>query len=49
MIKLSFLFIAVFFTTVNISRIFYKQQIFPINFILQSIGITGFIWLQWLN
>lgn len=47
-LKIVFLLLAVLFTIVNIGRIYYKQQIPVMNFILQAIGITGFIYMQWL-
>lgn len=48
MFKLLFLFIAIWFTTVNISRMRMRSNIPAVNFIIQAIGITGFIYLQWL-
>jgi len=48
MLKLICLFVAVLFTIVNIVGLGFKNPIPPINFILQSAGITGFIYLQWL-
>ena len=47
-LKIIFLFLAVFFTVVNASRLYGKQNTPPINFIAQAIGITGFIVIQWL-
>ena len=49
MLKLLFLFLAVMWTLVNTARFIGKQDIPALNFILQAIGITGFIWLQWLQ
>ena len=49
MVKLGFLFIAVWFTIVNVGRISLQNKLPPINLLLQAIGITGFVWLQWIN
>lgn len=47
-VKIICLFLAIFFSLVNTGRAWYKNLVSPINFVLQSIGITGFIVLQWL-
>ena len=48
-LKIVFLFLAVFFTLVNTVKAMNEYEaILPLNFILQAIGITGFIYLQWL-
>lgn len=49
MLKLFFLFLAILFTLSNIIRAVYKNSIPTGNIILQAIGITGFIWLQFYN
>ena len=41
--KIVFIYISVQWTIVNIGKIYYKEGIAPLNFILQSIGITGTI------
>ena len=46
--KAIFLFLAVFFVTVNIGRIIAHNNIPVPNSMYQAIGITGFIVLQWL-
>ncbi len=46
--KCIFLFIALWFGSVNTLRIYGKQDIPAINLILQAIGMTGFIACQWL-
>lgn len=47
-LKISFLFIAVWFTIVNATRLIYKQSIPLINMLIQAIGITGTIYLYFL-
>jgi len=49
MYKLIFLFLAVWMTLINIELFISVAFVPAVNFILQAIGITGFIWLQWLN
>lgn len=46
--KILFIFMSVFFTTVNIARMYGKQNVPVANFLYQAIGITGFIVLEWL-
>ena len=46
--KALFLFLGILFTIVNIMRALGRNKIPPGNTILQAIGITGFIVLQWL-
>ena len=48
MIKGLLLFVAIFFSLINTTRIFYKTNIPTINFFLQALGITGLIVYQWL-
>jgi hypothetical protein len=48
LLKCLCLYLAIFFSLVNIMRAFAGNNIPRINFILQSIGITGFIILQWM-
>lgn len=45
-LKIAFLFMAVWFTVVNTSRVMCKQDIPPANFLVQTIGIVGFIVMQ---
>jgi hypothetical protein len=47
-LKAIFLFIAILFTIANIIRVIFKNDIPVTNTVLQTIGITGFIVLQWL-
>lgn len=47
-LKVIFLFIAIMFTFVNVMRTISKNDVPSLNFALQSIGITGFITLQFL-
>lgn len=47
-LKIFCLFTAIFWTIVNISKTCAKNSIPSMNFLLQSIGIAGFIYLQWL-
>lgn len=47
--KIIFLFIGVWFTAINIAKTIRKDcEISPIIFIIQTIGISGFVTLQWL-
>lgn len=46
--KIIFLFIAIWFTIINVTRSIRQQSIHTANFILQAIGLTGFIVLQWI-
>lgn len=46
--KVIFLFLAIWFTSINITRATNRVEIRPMNFIVQAIGLTGFIYLQWL-
>ena len=45
-LKIIFLFLAVFWTLVNFGRLYYKVSIPALNFVIQTIGIVGFIVLQ---
>jgi len=45
-LKIGFLFIAVWFSIVNFSRLTYKQDLSAVNFIYQAIGIVGFLVIQ---
>ena len=47
-LKTAFLFIAVWFTIVNIGRIAVKNNLPAVNLFFQAIGIAGFITLQWI-
>ena len=45
-LKIIFLFIAVWMTLVNTGKMWYKHAIPFLNFLLQTVGIVGFIVLQ---
>jgi hypothetical protein len=45
-LKILFLFLAVFYGFSNIGRIHYKQSVESMNIALMAIGIVGFIVLQ---
>ena len=45
-LKLLFLSVAIFFTLVNTAKVLGKNAIPAINFVYQTIGIVGFIALQ---
>jgi len=47
-VKLICLFTAVMFTTVNLVRAYHAREIPAMNFVIQALGMTGFIYLQWL-
>lgn len=47
--KIAFLFLAIWWTLVNIGRLIKKNDISGLNILLQAIGITGFIYLQFIN
>lgn len=47
-IKLVCIFIAIFFTLVNVTKIIYRDDIPVLDFALWAIGLTGFIYLQWM-
>jgi hypothetical protein len=46
--KIICLFLAILFTLSNVTRAYHKNAIPAINFILQAVGIAGFIVLQWM-
>lgn len=46
MLKIIFLFLGVWFTIVNFTKMVGRNDIPSFNFILQSIGIVGFLVLQ---
>jgi hypothetical protein len=46
--KIIFLFLGVFFTSVNMIRAKLGLSIPPVNIVYETIGITGFVTLQWL-
>jgi hypothetical protein len=48
LIKVLLLFVGVWFTIVNIIRVALNNNIPGINIMIQAIGITGFIYFQWL-
>ena len=45
-LKIIFLFIAVWMTLVNTGNIWCKHAVPTLNFLLQTVGIVGFIVLQ---
>ena len=45
-LKIIFLFIAVWMTLVNTGNIWYKHGVPTLNLLLQTVGIVGFIVLQ---
>ena len=47
-LKIVFLFIAVLFIIANSIRIYYKNDVPFANIFYNTIGITGFIYLQWM-
>jgi hypothetical protein len=47
MIKLIFLFLAIWFTLINTIRVVGGGSVPAINILINAIGITGFVWLQW--
>ena len=47
-LKFVSLAVAVWLTLVNGGRLLRGQNIPPINLIFQAIGITAFVYLQWL-
>lgn len=48
MIKIFFLFMAVWFTLINTARAINHNHLSAANFIIQAVSITGFIYLQFL-
>ena len=44
--KIIFLIIAIYFTIVNTGRVCENMDISPLNILLQTIGIVGFVALQ---
>lgn len=47
-LKYAFLFLAIWFTIINISKVCMRNSIPFANFLYQAIGITGFVIMQWL-
>lgn len=47
-IKFICLFIGIWLTIVDVGRVIYKQEIPASNIFFQALGITGFIFLQFL-
>jgi len=47
-LKIAFLFMTVLFTLTNVIRTMLKNNVPAANMFFQTIGITGFIVLQWL-
>jgi len=47
-LKLVALFLTIWTTIINTSKIFYGHAVPGGNFILQAAGITAFVYLQWL-
>lgn len=47
-LKYVFLFLAIWFTIINISKVCLRDSIPFANFFYQAIGATGFVIMQWL-
>jgi len=47
-LKILFLFIAIWFSIINIGKLIKKSYAPMIGVLIHAIGITGFIVLQWL-
>ena len=47
-LKVIFLWLSIFFTSINITRSYLKNEIPLANFVYQAISLTGFIFLQWI-
>jgi hypothetical protein len=47
-IKIVCLFFGIWWSIVNAMRIIFKNDLPAINIFIQSLGITGFICLQWI-
>ena len=47
-IKVVCLFVTILFTIVNAARLYNKNSLPVANFLLHGIGLTGFIYLQWI-
>lgn len=45
-LKIAFLFVAVWFTIINTARAMCKQDLPPANIFVQTVGIVGFIVMQ---
>jgi hypothetical protein len=48
LIKILFLFLGIWLSIVNMVRTYKKINIPAINMALQAIGVTGFVYMQWL-
>lgn len=46
--KVIFLFLGIWWTIVNVGRIICHQNVPSMNVVLQTIGITGFVVIQFL-
>lgn len=42
------LFIAIWWSLVNVGKVYLKNDVPTGNLLIQAIGITGFVTLQWL-
>lgn len=49
LLRVCFLFLAVWFTIVNVIRVIGRNNVPAVNILIQAIGITGFVYLQWLR
>ena len=47
-LKIAFLFMAILFTCVNLTKTSLKNDVPVSNLLLQAVGITGFIVMQWV-
>lgn len=45
-LKITFLFLAVWFSIINVGKIIYKDEVGAFNILIWAIGIVGFIALQ---
>jgi hypothetical protein len=48
-LKILFLFIGLFYSSVNISRLVIRQNIPASNYFLMTVGWTGLIYLVWIK
>lgn len=47
-LKLACLFMGIWFTLINTSNTFLKDNVPAANYFCQALGITGFVYLQWI-
>lgn len=46
--KFVFLFLAVMWSIVNVGRFLRGQSIEIFNIVMQSVGVAGFVYMQWI-